>query len=307
LKNGDTVRGTFLGGTSRQIRMDANGDIRTFDIGDVKTLNFSDGYQQAPPAPAPPPPQASTYPDRDRDRGRDYRNDNRGNIAGMTIPADTTVTVRMIDAVNSETSRTGQTYRASLDEPIVVDGREVAPRGADVMTKLVADQNSGKIQGKTVLTLALSTITINGAPVDVTSFDVQTASGSRGARSAKVIGGTAALGAVIGAIAGGGKGAAIGAGSGAAVGTGAEVLTGGQKVNIPSETRLVFQEQRPGYPPLISRRQALATHPLPASHKQRKEPRQDQLCHRLRQRNLLILGFHSAKWKDTQTTHNESR
>jgi len=163
----------------------------------------------------------------------------------MTIPADTTVTVRMIDAVNSETSRTGQTYRASLDEPIVVDGREVAPRGADVMTKLVADQNSGKIQGKTVLTLALSTITINGVPMDVTSFDVQTASGSRGARSAKVIGGTAALGAVIGAIAGGGKGAAIGAGSGAAVGTGAEVLTGGQKVNIPSETRLVFRLQNP--------------------------------------------------------------
>ena len=40
-----------------------------------------------------------------------------------------------------------------------------------------------------------------------------------------MIGGTAALGAIIGGIAGGGKGAAIGAASGAAVGTGAEVLT----------------------------------------------------------------------------------
>ena len=70
-------------------------------------------------------------------------------------------------------------------------------------------------------------------------------SSSRGARSAKVIGGTAALGALIGGIAGGGKGAAIGAGSGAVVGTGAEVLTSGQKVKIPSETRLTFRLQNP--------------------------------------------------------------
>jgi hypothetical protein len=81
--------------------------------------------------------------------------------------------------------------------------------------------------------------------VDVTSTDVQTASNSRGSRTAKTVGGTAALGAIIGAIAGGGKGAAIGAGSGAAVGAGAEVLMKGQQVKIPSETRLTFRLQQP--------------------------------------------------------------
>jgi hypothetical protein len=151
----------------------------------------------------------------------------------------------MIDAVNSETARLGQTFRASLDEPVVANGQEVIPRGADALTKLVEAQQSGKIEGRAVLTLALSTITVNGRPVDVTSTDVKTESSSRGARSGKVIGGTAALGAIIGAIAGGGKGAAIGAGSGAAVGTGAEVLTDGQKVKIPSETRLTFRLQNP--------------------------------------------------------------
>ena len=55
-----------------------------------------------------------------------------------------------------------------------------------------------------------------------------------------MIGGTAALGAIIGGIAGGGRGAAIGAGSGAAVGTGAQELGHGQRVRVPSETRLVF-------------------------------------------------------------------
>jgi len=250
LRSGGTVQGTYLGGTERQIRIHQNGDIRTFDIGQVQSVIF-DGNQ-----PPPPPPQSSypssSYPSSSRPtlrEGPNASNDSSRNqpppVSGLTIPSDTQLTVRMIESVNSDTSRLGQTYRASLDEPIYVNGQEVVPRGADVLTKLVTDQNSGKIEGKTVLTLALSTITIGGRTYDVTSSDVKTESSSRGARSGKVIGGTAALGAIIGAIAGGGKGAAIGAGSGAALGTGAEVLTGGQKVKIPSETRLTFRLQNP--------------------------------------------------------------
>jgi hypothetical protein len=238
LRSGEIVQGTYLGGTAREVRMDLNGVIRTYDIGQIQSVTFSD------PAYQPPPPQASNFPpprreDRDRDRDRD------GGSLGVAIPIDTPVTVRMIESVNSETARLGQTFRASLDDPIYVNGQVVVPRGADVLTKLVEDRQSGKIEGRTVLKLALQTITINGTPVEVTSNDVQQESGSRGARSAKVIGGTAALGALIGGLAGGGKGAAIGAGSGAVVGTGAEVLTSGQKVKIPSETRLTFRLQNP--------------------------------------------------------------
>jgi hypothetical protein len=239
LRNGATVQGTYIGGDARQVRIDQNGDVRSYDIGQVQSVIFSDtGYQ-----PAPPP--ASSYP------ARGFAND-RANypappqpVAGITIPVDTSVTIRMIDSVNSDTARLGQTFRASLAEPVYVNGREVIPRGADVVTRLVTDQQSGKIEGRTVLTLALSTITINGRTMDVTSTDVKTESSSRGNRSAGVIGGTAALGAIVGALAGGGKGAAIGAGSGAVVGTGAEVLTSGQKVKIPSETRLTFRLQNP--------------------------------------------------------------
>ena len=151
----------------------------------------------------------------------------------------------MIEAVNSQTARLGQTFRASIDEPIFVNGQSVIPRGADVVVKLVQDQQSGKIEGRTALTLALVSISVNGQPVAVTSSDVKTESSSRGARSAGVIGGGTALGAIVGALAGGGKGAAIGAASGATLGTGAEVLTKGQQVKIPSETRLTFRLQTP--------------------------------------------------------------
>ena len=240
LRDGSTVQGTYVGGDANQIRIDQNGNVRSYDIGRVQSVIFSEsGYQ-----PPPPPPPSSSYPSRGSNNAGNYIPP-PPQSAGITIPIDTTVKIRMIESVNSDTSRLGQTFRASLDEPVYVNGQEVIPRGADVLTKLVEDQQSGKIEGRTVLTLALSTITVNGRQVDVTSTDDKTESSSRGQRSAGVIGGATALGAIIGAVAGGGKGAAIGAGSGAVVGTGAEVLTSGQKVRIPSETRLTFRLQSP--------------------------------------------------------------
>ena len=146
----------------------------------------------------------------------------------------------MIDSVDSEGARLGDTFRASIDEPVMVNGQAVIPRGADVIAKLVEGDKSGKIAGRTILKLALVSVKVGDRLVDVTTQDVVRESGSRGARSGKVIGGTAALGAIIGGIAGGGKGAAIGAGSGAAVGAGAQEVGGGQRVKIPSETRLTF-------------------------------------------------------------------
>jgi hypothetical protein len=231
LKNGQTVQGTYLGGNAREIRIDTGDGVQTFAVGDVSTLQFD----TAGPAASAAPPN-SRY---NRDAG--YGNNQPPpQSAGLSIPAGTVITVRMVDAVDSDSSRLGRTYRASVDEPVVINGQVVIPRGADAVTKVVEDRQSGKIQGQTAVGLVLQSVTVNGRPVDVTSGDVTQTSSSRGARSAKVIGGTAALGTILGAIAGGGKGAAIGAASGAAVGTGAEVLTHGQRVHIPSESRLNF-------------------------------------------------------------------
>jgi hypothetical protein len=184
------------------------------------------GYQsQPPPGYNPPAPPEGPGP------------------AGIEIPAGTEIVVRMIDPVNSERDNLGQTYRATIDQPVFVNGQTVIPRGSDAVATLIDAKQSGKIEGKTVLTLDLKNVTVNGHPYDIVTTGVSRASGSRGERSAKVIGGAAALGAIIGAAAGGGRGAAIGAGSGAAVGTAAEVATSGQKVKIPAETRLTFTLQ----------------------------------------------------------------
>jgi hypothetical protein len=146
----------------------------------------------------------------------------------------------MIDGVDSETNRVGQTFAASMAEPVTMGGETIIPRGADVVVKLVDAKESGKLTGRAELTLDLMSVKVDGRMVDINTQSVSRESDSRGQRTAKVAGGAAAVGAVIGAIAGGGKGAVIGAGAGGAAGVGAEEITKGQRVKVPSETRLTF-------------------------------------------------------------------
>ena len=167
-------------------------------------------------------------------------------VAGIgTLPAGTNLVIRMIESVDSQTNRVGQTFRASMDQAVMVDGQTVIPRGADAVVKLVEAKDSGKLTGHAELTLALQSVRINGHYVEIETQNINRESGSQGEKTAKVAGGAAAAGAVIGAIAGGGKGAAIGAGAGAAAGAGSQVILGGQRVRIPSETRLTFVLDNP--------------------------------------------------------------
>jgi hypothetical protein len=247
LRDGRVINGQYLGGDARHIRMAIGDRVDTFNVEDVGDLEFGGNATPAPPAPTPPPPQAPP-PDQNQSRSQGFAQQPPPAptpVAGIQIPVGTAITVRMIEKVDSSVAHLGQTFRASVDEPVLVNGQTVIPRGADAIAKLVEDKQSGKFEGKTVLTLALTDITINGQMIDTTTGDVSRASSSRGARTAKVVGGATALGAIIGALAGGGRGAAIGAASGAAVGGGTEILTKGQQVKIPSETRLTFTLQQP--------------------------------------------------------------
>lgn len=251
LRNGSRLDGTFVGGDSRSVRFAVGNQVNTYSLTDIESIEFSGNSSQSaayPPAPpyspsAPEPPVAPAPPAAPSAPMAPAVAD--AGPAEMQIPAGTQLVVRLIDAVDSNRDALGQRYRASLDQPVYVNGEMVIPRGADVIAQLVDSEQSGKIKGRTSLTLELKSIVVNGRQYGVVTAGVVEASKSRGARSAKVIGGAAALGALIGGIAGGGAGAAIGAGSGAAVGTAAEVVTSGQHVRIPSETRLTFRLQQP--------------------------------------------------------------
>jgi hypothetical protein len=162
-----------------------------------------------------------------------------------TVPANSIVSVRTIDSIDSKTNQAGQLFKASLDAPIVVDNRVIVPSGADAYVKLVDAKSAGRVTGRSELGLELASIVFQDKTYNVVSSDVKQSGTSRGKQSAERIGGGAALGALIGAVAGGGKGAAIGAAVGGGAGTGVQVFTRGQQVKIPSETRLDFTLQQP--------------------------------------------------------------
>jgi hypothetical protein len=163
----------------------------------------------------------------------------------VIIPQGTAVTVRLIDPVDTEKHKEGDTFRASLDSPVVIEEKTVIPKNADVEARLVSAKSAGRFTGSSEIVLVLTKITVNGKSYDVQTGEFSKQGASRGKRSATVIGGGAAVGAVIGAIAGGGKGAAIGAAAGAGTGTGVQALTKSQQIKLPAETLLEFELKAP--------------------------------------------------------------
>jgi len=163
----------------------------------------------------------------------------------VEITPGTRLVVRMIDSVNSKNNRVGDTFSASLEQPLEADGGIVAPRGTRVYGRLEEVKSAGKIKGKSELRLALTGIEINGSTHSIVTGSYDVHGKSRGKNTAKKVGIGAAVGGVIGAIAGGGKGAAIGAGVGAGAGTAVQVMTHGEQINVPSETVLDFTIEQP--------------------------------------------------------------
>lgn len=177
-----------------------------------------------PPAPQPPPPPQPKQ---------------------VQIPASATLTIRMIDGVDSSVNRAGEIFHASLENPIVVDDQVIVSRGADVYVRLVDANSAGKFSGKSELHLELVKLEFQGQSYPLVSSTYSLAGSSRGQDTAKKVGGGAVIGAIIGALAGGGKGAAIGAGVGGAGGGVYQGATHGKQVKIPSETKLDFQLDQP--------------------------------------------------------------
>jgi BON domain len=163
----------------------------------------------------------------------------------VTIPSGTTLAVRLVDAIDSETSQPGQTFHATLDSPLAVEGEVAIPSGYDVEGHVVDVKSAGKFAGQSVLALQLDRISAGGKYYSLQTDQYRRQGSSRGKNTAAKVGTGAGIGAIIGAIAGGGKGAAIGAAAGGGLGGGVQAATKGQQIKLPSETVLNFTLQAP--------------------------------------------------------------
>ena len=262
LTDGTRVSGYFEGGTARVVKFRGNdGATKDYDILKVQQIVFESApipvSAPAPPvaaAPAPPSPApaasaspATTEPHLKLPSERTPAQPPSAVAAntGYTVPTGSKVIIQLVDAINSETSKAGSTFVAILDESLLVDGFEVAPRGADIRGRITTANDAGRIAGSAELGLELTQLYINGIPYAVSTSEYSEAGKSRTGQTVQRAGIGAGVGAIIGAIAGGGKGAAIGAGVGAGAGTASQVLTKGEKLNIPAETKLEFTLRSP--------------------------------------------------------------
>jgi hypothetical protein len=158
----------------------------------------------------------------------------------LEIPSGTSIRVRITDNLNSEQTQVGDTFRATLDEPIVVNGRELYPKGADVIGRATAVHPTGRLSEPGELDLVLNTVSSGTIAASIYVEPLVIKGVSHTKSNVTKIGAGAAAGAVIGAIAGGGKGAAIGTVAGGAAGTGAAAATGKKPAIVEAEAVLMF-------------------------------------------------------------------
>jgi len=158
----------------------------------------------------------------------------------IVVPAGTVLTVTTTQALSSKKSQTGQTFLATLAQPISVAGTPALPKGASVSGTVVNAKAKGKIKGEAELSLALTSISVGDHTYPIQTNVLSNTAKGKGKRTAVATGGGAAGGALIGGIAGGGKGAGIGALVGAGAGLIGGAATGNQQIELPAESALSF-------------------------------------------------------------------
>jgi hypothetical protein len=163
----------------------------------------------------------------------------------VTIPAGTSLHVKLTDAVASNTSKVEDSVRGQLAQAIVVDDQTVVPAGAGVRGSVFQAVRSGRVKGRASLAIGFDRLTVGDETHDIqTSRYAQTARATKG-KDAKKVGIGAAAGAVVGAIAGGKKGAAVGTAAGAGGGAGVVAATRGDEVVLPAGTTVVTKLREP--------------------------------------------------------------
>jgi hypothetical protein len=166
-------------------------------------------------------------------------------VHNVTIPAGTSIPVRITQTLDSATTQTGDKFTGVIASDILQDGMVVLPAGTPVTGRVDEAKNAAHFKGSSLLSISLSSISRRGERIEVATDPYSKEGAGRGKNTAEKVGGGAAVGAILGGILGGGRGAAIGATAGGGVGAGANTITRGQQVQIPSESVVRFKLSNP--------------------------------------------------------------
>jgi hypothetical protein len=165
--------------------------------------------------------------------------------APLVVPSGTAVNVSLGSALGSKLSKIGQTFTGSVAEDVVIGGEVAIPKGATVNGTVTDAKPLGRFAGGASLDVRLDSINVNGADLPVQAKATPFSAKGKGKRTAILAGGGAALGGIVGALAGGGKGAAIGMAAGAGAGGAGAAFTGDKEIVLPAESAVAFELSQP--------------------------------------------------------------
>jgi hypothetical protein len=166
--------------------------------------------------------------------------DDQTAVQPIVVPAGTILTVVVSQALGSGISQTGQTFLATLRQPISVGGIAAMPTGSSVRGTVVTAKAKGKVKGQGELALALTSISVKGQTYSIQTNELRNTIKGKGKRTAATTGGGAVGGALLGGLVGGGKGAGIGLLLGGGAGFVGGAMTGNKQVEVAAESALSF-------------------------------------------------------------------
>ena len=155
----------------------------------------------------------------------------------VTVPAGSTLPVRITQTLDSDTSHDGDSFSGALATDLVEDGVVVLPRGSAVTGTVVDAKDAGHFKGQSRLSIQLTGVTRRGQQIAISTDPVIKEGAARGKNTAIKTGVGAVGGALLGGIFGGGKGAAIGSIAGGGTGAAINGVTRGQQVSFSQRNR----------------------------------------------------------------------
>ena len=162
--------------------------------------------------------------------------------ASVSIPAGTTLTIRIDQHISAKTSHAGDTFTGEMVDPVLAsDNSVLVPKGAPVGGVVDASHRREHFKGRSLLELRLTSLTLNGTRYPLTTRDLARSKKGKGRRSTALIAGGSGLGMLVGGVATGGVGLVVGGLVGGGAGTAAAGLTGNRDIEIPAESIVHFK------------------------------------------------------------------
>jgi hypothetical protein len=200
LKNGKEFSGKFVRANTNLVEFRSGGKVLVYKTIEVSKIIFLDpslfpATTQQPPVRHIPPVAAP--------------------IPSATFPPGMGIAVRTTAAIDTDRNRPGDSFTATLEDPLMHENLVVVARGAEVKGKITSIKESGPVPG---LALELTEITANGRIHPLKTGEYSEIGSSRGKRPAGTVG---------------------------PPGTEVQLMTRGQTLKIPAETILEFKLSAP--------------------------------------------------------------